>query len=134
MMRFFLQVLQFSAQQQAEFKSRALEYYEQKFGLTEVESNRNLHTMLFQTNPAVGAQTYLLEEEGEEPAQDAARLETYSGGWMVRIVNRNGKQSNRVRGTLRSKRARGNLNARVVLRRVSACGTPRSKRVWYSAE
>lgn len=83
-----MQVLKWNETQQNAFKQEAMQYFNTKFGFVDPENNTDLRTMLYSTNRAVNMRCNELTGDEHIPQEGYALLD---GGWLVTVVNPNGK-------------------------------------------
>ena len=82
-----LKSLRWTPQQQAAFKTEAMQYFNEKFGFENPEANPRLMTQLISTNPDAGMRCYVLG--GEMVPDEGYSVE--DGSWMITVNDTQGK-------------------------------------------
>jgi len=81
-----LQGLGFTAQQQLDFKEEANKYFQENFGFG--PTSRDVSLTFYETNPLVEQRCVVLSGEETIPKEG---FKIRDGGWMVTVMNPNGK-------------------------------------------
>ena len=88
-----LQELKWDEARLAMFKTKAMNYFKEKFGFIDPETNSSLYTMLYSTNPEANMRCVYLSDQLIIPMDGFKFLD---GGWMITVINPRGYFNNSV--------------------------------------